>query len=107
MQNVSRRRFLGTSLGAAAALPLAAPAMSAPACVTGSLPAFLPNRLTVDCASQQNFRLFRQNDAYLGLAGVVSMTRVSGRYGSYLAGSLILFPWLKPKGLALGQARLW
>ena len=45
-----------------------------------------------------NFRLFRKNPTYLGLAGVVSMTFVRGKQGSYSAGNLFLFPWLKPKG---------
>src|SRR5262249_9949688 len=46
----------------------------------------------------RNFRTFRQYSDYLGLAGVVSMTTVRGKYGSYQAGNLFLFPWLKPKG---------
>jgi hypothetical protein len=45
-----------------------------------------------------NFRLFRKNPGYLGLAGVVSMTFVHGKHGSYTAGNLFLFPSLKPKG---------
>jgi len=74
------------------------------ACVTGPLPSFLPNRLTVDCASRQNFRLFRQDSKSLGLTGVVSMTAVRGKLGSYEAGNLFLFPWIKPKAPV---ARLW
>jgi hypothetical protein len=84
--------------------PLAALAAQ---CITGPLPAFLPNRLTVDCASRVNFRTFRQNPSYLGLAGVVSMTFVRGRFGEYPAGNLFLFPWLKPKGAALGAGKVW
>lgn len=104
MTTVSRRTFMGASVGALAAIhiPEAAQA-AAPACVSGSLPAFMPNSLTVDCASQRNFELFKKNSPYLGLAGVVSMTFVTGRWGTYSAGSLMLFPWLKPKGQALGQ----
>jgi len=49
-----------------------------------------------------NFRLFRKNPESLGLAGVVSMTFVRGALGSYSAGNLFLFPWLKPKGSAQG-----
>ena len=45
-----------------------------------------------------NFRLFRKNPDFLGLAGVVSMTFVRGKHGAYTAGNLFLFPWLKPKG---------
>jgi hypothetical protein len=74
---------------------------------TGNFPSFLPNYLTVDCASKRNFALFRQNTAYLGLAGAVSMTFVRGRLGSYQAGNLFLFPWLKPKGQAFGPGKVW
>ena len=76
-------------------------------CVSGGLPAFLPNMLTVDCASRRNFQLFRQNSGHLGLAGVVSMSFVRGKFGSYEAGNLFLFPWLKPKGQALGAGKVW
>src|SRR5262249_53108161 len=34
----------------------------------------------------------------IGLTGVVSMTFVNGGQGSYQAGNLFLFPWVKPKG---------
>src|SRR6188474_2671491 len=107
MKMLSRRAFVATSLAAVETLRHPFLAAAAPQCVTGSLPPFLPNRLTVDCASRQNFRAFRQNSAYLGLTGVVSMTFVRGKYGSYSAGNLFLFPWLKPKGKALGATRSW
>src|ERR1700686_1398998 len=94
----SRRAFIGVSLVVAGTLRQSISAIAAPQCVTGSLPGFLPNRLTVDCASRMNFRLFRKNPDYMGLAGVVSMTFVRGKQGSYSAGNLFLFPWLKPKG---------
>src|SRR5262249_48166328 len=58
------------------------------------------------CASQRNFQSFRQNPDYLGLACVVSMTTVRGGNGSYPAGNLFLFPWLKPKAQAL-KGRTW
>ena len=59
---------------------------------------FLPVRLNVDCASRRNFQLFRKNTDDVGLAGVVSMSFVRGKYGNYDAGSMMVFPWLKPKG---------
>lgn len=96
----SRRAFIGGSLVALGSLRHTVSAIAAPQCVTGSLPGFLPSRLTVDCASRMNFRLFRQNSAELGLAGLVSMTYVRGNPGSYNAGNLFLFPWLKAKGRA-------
>jgi hypothetical protein len=105
LDHFSRRAFIGASLAAAATLPETVSAIAAPSCVTGSLPGFLPNRLTVDCASRMNFRLFRKNPESLGLAGVVSMTYVRGAQGSYSAGNLFLFPWLKPKGSA--QSVVW
>jgi len=105
MTDVSRRTFIGSSVGALA-LAGTPGALAAVDCVTGPLPSFLPTRLTVDCGSQRNFQVFRRNDAYLGLAGAVSMTFVRSRVGSYQAGNLFLFPWLKKKGAALGP-RAW
>ncbi len=67
-------------------------------CVSGSLPGFQPTSLNVDCASKRNFQTFRRNSHIVGLAGVVSMSFVRGSQGSYSAGNLFLFPWLKPKG---------
>jgi hypothetical protein len=106
MHALSRREFVGALLaGVPAALPL--PAFAETRCVTGPLPPFVPNALTVDCAARANFKLFRANTDYLGLAGLVSMTAVRGRYGRYDAGNLFLFPWLKPKGSALGANKVW
>jgi hypothetical protein len=86
------------SVGAVSMLrhPLSAVAQT-PACVPGGMAQFLPQRLNVDCASRRNFQLFRQNTGNVGLAGVVSMSFVRGKYGDYNAGSMMVFPWLKPK----------
>lgn len=81
------------------------PRVPPPKCVTGPLPGFLPNWLTVDCASRMNFRLYRKNLEALGLAGVDSMTFVRAKIGAYGAGNLFLFPWLSPKGRA--QQIVW
>jgi hypothetical protein len=99
MSGFDRRAFLGMSVGAVSMLrhPLSAAAQT-PACVPGGMAQFLPQRLNVDCASRRNFQLFRKNTDDIGLAGVVSMTFVRGTYGTYDAGSMIVFPWLKPKG---------
>src|SRR3954470_12895841 len=99
MEPVSRRSLMGGSLAALSAAQFHSSASAAPQCVTALLPPFLPMRLSVDCASKRNFQMFRQNSAYMGLTGVVSMSAVRGRYGSYPAGNLFLFPWLKAKGL--------
>jgi hypothetical protein len=98
MTGFGRRAFLGMSVGAVSMLrhPLSAAAQT-PACVPGGMAQFLPTRLNVDCASRQNFQLFRKNAGEVGLAGVVSMSFVRGKYGSYDAGSMMVFPWLKPK----------
>lgn len=104
IHGLDRRTFL-VSAGAFAFIQQPASAI-AQTC-TGNLPSFLPNYLTVDCASKRNFALFRQNTDYLGLTGLVSMTFVRGKLGSYEAGNLFLFPWLKPKGQALGQGKVW
>ncbi len=107
MSNVSRRAFLGASLIAVETLRNPVSAAAALQCVTAPLPPFLPNRLTVDCASRLNFRLFRKNPSQLGLTGVVSMTFARGKLGSYTAGNLSLFPYLKPKGDAPGKGTVW
>src|SRR3954454_6538905 len=98
MTGLDRRAFFGMSVGAVSMLwnPLTA-AAQAPACVPGGMAQFLPVRLNVDCASRRNFQLFRKNADDVGLAGVVSMSFVRGKIGSYDAGSMIVFPWLKPK----------
>ena len=80
MREIDRRAFVGMSLAGASALCIS-PALAATQCVTGPLPGFLPNSLTVDCASKRNFQSFRQNPDYLGLACVVSMTMVRGGIG--------------------------
>ena len=99
MGGLDRRAFLGISVGAVSMLryPQTAAAQT-PACVPGGMAQFLPVRLNVDCASQRNFQLFRKNTDYVGLAGVVSMTFVRGKSRSYEAGSMFVFPWVKPKG---------
>lgn len=108
MREPSRRSFVAMSLGGVSALCCARAAIAAGTqCVSSALPDFQPNRLTVDCASRRNFQAFRQNPDYLGLVGVVNMSFVRGGLGSYQAGSLFLFPWLKPKGQALGPRRTW
>src|ERR1700730_9995135 len=98
MSGFDRRAFLGMSVGAVSLLrhPLSAAAQT-PACVPGGMAQFLPARLNVDCGSRRNFQLFRKNTDDTGLAGVVSMSFVRGKFGSYDAGSMMVFPWLKPK----------
>jgi hypothetical protein len=86
------------SVGGVSAACIPQSVMAAAQCVSGPLPGFLPTSLTVDCASKQNFQNFRRNSDDLGLAGVVSMSFVRGRQGTYQAGNLFLFPWVKPKG---------
>jgi hypothetical protein len=71
------------------------------------LSSYVPATLTVDCASRHNFKTFRQYPKHVGLAGVVSMTNVTGKFGRYNAGNLFLFPWLKPGGAALGLSALF
>jgi hypothetical protein len=93
MRELSRREFVGATAGALTALSFPANVLAA-TCTSG----FLPGRVSVDCASQRNFQLFRGYSDYVGLTGVVTMNRVAGKYGTYDAGSLCLFPWLKPKG---------
>jgi hypothetical protein len=98
MARLSRRGFVATSVAGIAVASLPVKLAKAAQCVSGGLPGFLPNSLTVDCASKRNFRVFRQYPDQVGLAGAVSMSFVKGRYGSFQAGNLFLFPWVKPKG---------
>src|SRR5690349_5276064 len=97
---VDRRTFVGLSVGGVSAIGLPSALHAATAavqCVTGPLPSFLPTMLSVDCASKRNFQLFRRSPDDIGLTGVVSMSFVRGSQGSYPAGNLFLFPWIKPK----------
>jgi hypothetical protein len=98
MSQFSRRTFVGASVAGLSTIALPSALHAAAQCVTGTLPGFQPTWLSVDCASKRNFRAFRGNPDALGLAGVVSMSFVRGSQGSYPAGNLFLFPWLKPKG---------
>src|SRR5436305_7130183 len=101
MSGFDRRAFLGMSVGMVSMLrhPRSAAAQT-PACVPGGMAQFLPSRLNVDCASRRNFQLFRKYPNDLGLTGVVSMSFVRGKFGSYNAGSMMVFPWSKPKGIS-------
>jgi len=94
----SRRAFVGASAGALSTLCLPSSVLAAAQCVSGQLPGFQPTALSVDCASRRNYQTFRRNSNFVGLAGAVSMTFVQGSQGSYPAGNLFLFPWIKHKG---------
>ena len=100
MLGLDRRSFLA-SAGAFSTALLPGASLAQTACVTSGLPPFVPNRLTVDCATRRNFALYRKYAPYQGLTGVVSMTYVKGKYGEYPAGNLFLFPWLNAKGARL------
>ena len=104
MGKLSRRAFLGAPLAAAETLRQSIPAFAAPQCVTGSYPGFLPNRLSVDCASRQNFRLFRQSQ--ISRSDRCGEHDVCARQVRELSGRKSLpFPWLKPKGRSLPARR--
>ena len=111
MKSFDRRAFLASAgafaAASAAAAVAAVAAAAAQTCVTNGLPPFLPNRLTVDCATRRNFAIYRRYASYMGLAGCVSMTYVRTKYGEYPAGNLFLFPWLNKQGQALGAGRNW
>ncbi len=98
MAEYSRRTFVSASVVGLSAITMPSALHAAAQCVSGSLPGFQPSMLSVDCASKRNFRTFRQNSDAVGLAGVVSMSFVRGSQGTYQAGNLFLFPWVKPKG---------
>jgi len=106
MSSLDRRAFLA-SAGALSLGSLPGVVAAQSVCVTSGLPQFLPNRLTVDCATRRNFSIWRKNASYMGLAGCVSMNYVKGRYGEYPAGNLFLFPWLNKNGQAVGAGKNW
>ncbi len=76
MVDFSRRAFLSMSGGGLSVLAHPVSALAQATC--SMMPPFLPNQLTVDCASRQNFQLYRKNAPYLGLTGVVNMSFASG-----------------------------
>lgn len=98
MAEYSRRTFVSASVAGFCATAMPSAVHAAAQCVTGPLPGFRPTWLSVDCASKRNFLTFRRYSDAVGLAGVVSMSFVRGSQGTYPAGNLFLFPWLKPKG---------
>ena len=105
MGYLSRRSFLSASAAGAATMLHSSGALAATTvCISGMLPRFLPNSLTVTCGSRQNFALFLQNTKYMGLSGIISMTTVTAGGASYEAGSLFLLPWLKSPGKPATQA---
>lgn len=93
MRDLSRRSFLGTSVGALALLndPLAAVA-AVPRTAAG-----LASRINVERCARQNLRAFLRNESALGLAGLASMATVKGELGTYGANAVFLFPWAKAK----------
>lgn len=108
MSKLDRRAFLFASVGALSATGGFAHAAPALQCSSPSVPAaIVPNRLLVDCAARLNFKLFRANPDYVGLTGLVSLNVVKAKLGTYPAGTMMLFPQLKPKGVALGANRVW
>ena len=104
MSILDRRAFLRGSATTLAMTQLPAIAF-AQTCVTSGLAPFAPNRLTVDCATQRNFAVWRKNATYMGLAGAVSMSFVRGKYGEFPAGNLFLFPWLNGRARRSGPRR--
>lgn len=108
MSTLDRRAFLLASAGALSAATGFAHAAPAPQCSSPNMPAaVVPNRLLVDCASQRNFQLFRANPEYVRLTGLVSVNVVQGKTNTYPAGTMMVFPQLTPKGVALGTSRAW
>ena len=91
MSDLSRRSFIATSVGALSLLhdPLRALACSE---LEG---AGLASRLNIAQSTRRNLRTFVESKGALGLAGLVSMTAVTGELGSYDANALFLFPWVK------------
>ena len=91
---IGRRAFLGGSGALAlAGKPSWAWAVEARQCPSS----YVPAHLTVNCAARRNYRTFRDESARVHLAGLVSLVNFTGHYGQYTAGTLFLFPVLRPK----------
>lgn len=94
MQTITRRGFSGFSLAGLSTIVL-------PSQLRAALPCggyAVPSRLSIPCASRQNFRLFRQNSSQMGLVGVVNIVNAGGAFD---AGTMFLYPWLKLAGQGL------
>ena len=72
-----------------------------------AMPATSGCHVVIDCATRRNFQLFRTNPDYVRLTGLVSLNVVKGQLGTYSAGTMMVFPQLTPKGVALGAGRAW
>jgi hypothetical protein len=92
MSTIDRRALLGASIGGLAVLGNKA-ALAALQCATVNV----PSRLTVDCSVARNLQLFLERENLFGLTGLVSMATFNGDLGSYVAGSMFVYPWLKSK----------
>jgi hypothetical protein len=92
MDRVSRRTFLGGS----GALAFAGRPSWAAGTDRQCASAHVPPYLTVDCAARRNYQEFRKHSERIFLVGLVSLASFTGRYGQYGAGSLFLFPVLRP-----------
>ena len=105
MSSLDRRAFLR---GSATTLAMSqVPGIAfAQTCVTSGLQ---PSRRTASpsIAPRGAILPFGAGTHVQGLAGVVSMSFVRGKYGEFPAGNLFLFPWLNKKGQALGAAKDW
>ena len=107
MGSFDRRAFLGASAGALSVLPFSriALAQTLRHQRSAAVPAEPADRRLRVAPQFRN--LPQECRPIMGLAGVVSMTYVHGKYGEFPAGNLFLFPWLNKKGQALGAAKDW
>jgi hypothetical protein len=93
MCEISRRTFVaGSGALALAAQPSWAWAEDTQQCAS----TYIPPYLTVNCAARKNYQVFRGSSERVHLAGLVSLVNFKGKYGQYNAGTLFLFPVLRP-----------
>lgn len=89
----TRRTFLGGSCALAfAGKESLAYAADSQQCLSS----YVPASLTLTCATRKNYETFRDNSERIHLAGLVSLVNFKGQYGQYNAGTLFLFPVLRP-----------
>jgi len=89
VSGLSRRSFIGVSVGGLSALYTQGVGLAGTPADTGEL----IRRANIDYASSLNLDLFLQDTNTLGLAGLLAMAPARGERGNYDAGALFLFPF--------------
>jgi len=90
MTMISRRAFVGASVGGLSLLRSEGTALAALQCA----PIFPPHQLTIDCSVANSLNLFLRNEETLGVVGLVCVKPVRN---TFAYGKLLMLPSLKTK----------